>query len=340
MPKTIAIGILGLGRIGTSVGLALKRRNADKDSPQQFVITGYDTAPAAAESARKRGALDSVARQPDSAAANQDIVVLTLPHGETAGAYRAISGALRPGAVILDAGLLKQPSSEAAQALPPAVHAVGVTPILNPAYLFDGRDAAEYAAADLFDKGAWLIAPDARSAGDAIELASDFALLVGATPLFVDPVELDAWTTSVEIMPALLGFAAFYSLLRADGWENAQRAGNPAFARLTHHLYDVHPDDLRDLLVANRLGVVQSLDRLIETLTVLRGAVAKNDKHTLEAALVESSEQYSTWINRRTRGEWGDNPIQNAGQPDRRDMIMSGLFGTAIAKRLKRDGKS
>ncbi len=338
MPKTIAVGILGLGRIGASVGMALKRRSADKDSAQQFAITGYDTSSDAVEQARKRGAIDTSVRNPADAAANQDIVVLALPHGETAGAYRAIAAGLRPGVVVLDAALLKQPSSDAAKGLPPTAHVVGVTPVLNPNYLFDGRDAAEYAAADLFDKGAWLIAPDARASGDAIELASDFALLVGAQPLFVDPVELDAWTVSVELIPALLGFASFFTLTRTDGWTNAQRAGNPAFARLTHHLYDTHPDDLRDLLLANRLGVVQQIDRLMETLTILRGAVAKNDKLTLEAALIEASEQYSVWINRRTNGDWGDNPAQNA-RINRSDTILSGLFGTAITKRMKRDNK-
>jgi prephenate dehydrogenase len=342
MAKTINVGILGLERIGVSVGLALKRCNAGKDAAQQFVITGYDTQANAGERAKELKAVDQVVRDPAAAAAQQDIVVLALPFGEVQGAYRAMAPSLRMGAVVLDCSTLKAPANEwATKHLPEHAHAVGVMPILNAKYLFDGRDAADFAAADLFDKGAWLVAPGANSASDAVELASDFGLLLGAVPLFVDPVELDSWSVAVELMPALIGFGAFYTLLRSDHWQDAQRAGNPAFGRLTHHLYDLHPDDLRDLLLTpgQRLSLVQHMDRLIDTLTQLRGAVAKGDKAALEAALVESSEQYNVWVNRRVKGDW-DEGKGRVDQPSRSDMLMSGLFGTALAKRFKRDGKS
>ncbi|MBE2184850.1 MAG: hypothetical protein IAE89_15585, partial [Anaerolineae bacterium] len=38
----IQVGILGMGRLGASIGLALKR--ATKSNPrQEFIITGYDS---------------------------------------------------------------------------------------------------------------------------------------------------------------------------------------------------------------------------------------------------------------------------------------------------------
>jgi prephenate dehydrogenase len=334
---TISVGIIGLGRVGASIGLALKRRGAEKTAGQQFSITGYDTDSATVDSARKLSAIDRAARSAADAAANQDIVVLALPYGEGQGAYQALAGALRPGAVVLDCAPLKVPALEWAKALPSGTFALGVLPIVSPKYLFDGRDSVEFAAADLFDKGAWLIAPGAGAAGDAIELASDFAALLGAAPLFVDPVEVDAWIAAVELLPALIGFASFYSLVSSEAWRDAQRAGGAALGRLTHHLYDTHPDDLRDMLLASRAALTPHLDRLIDTLTILRTALARGDRSTLEAALVSASDAYSVWINRRVKGQWDDLPA--ADQPSRSDMIMLGLFGSALAKRLKGGSK-
>jgi prephenate dehydrogenase len=337
MAKTIAVGIIGLERVGASVGLALKRYNAEKNAAQQFTITGYDTDSGTLDSARKAGAVDRAARNATDAAANQDIVVLALPYGEGQGAYNAIAGALRPGAVVLDCAPLKVPALEWAKVIPSGAFALGVLPIVNPKYLFDGRDSVEFAAADLFDKGAWLIAPGASAAGDAIELASDFAGLIGASTLFVDPVEVDAWITAVDLLPALIGFASFYSLAGSDAWKDAQRAGGAAFGRLTHHLYDTHPDDLRDMLLANRTAMTLHLDRLIDTLSSLRNALARGDRSALEAALIGASDEYNGWINRRVKGQW--DALPSADQPSRSDMIMSGLFGSAIAKRIKRGDK-
>ncbi|PJF25651.1 MAG: hypothetical protein CUN53_11700 [Phototrophicales bacterium] len=333
MAKTIAVGIIGLERVGASVGLALKRYNAEKNAAQQFTITGYDTDSATVEAARKASAIDRAARSAADAAANQDIVVLALPYGEGQGAYNAIADALRPGAVVLDCAPLKVPAMEWAKVIPAGAFALGVLPIVSPKYLFDGRDSVEFAAADLFDKGAWLIAPGANAAGDAIELASDFAGLIGASPLFVDPVEVDAWITAVDLLPALIGFAAFYSLAGSEAWKDAQRAGGAAFGRLTHHLYDTHPDDLRDMLMANRIALTHHLDRLIDTFASLRNALARADRSALEAALIGASDEYNGWINRRVKGQW--DALPSADQPSRSDMIMSGLFGSAIAKRIK-----
>lgn len=332
----ISIGILGLGRIGTSIGLAVKRHSARKEARQQFAVTGFDSDGDAADAARRKGALDNVARTAADAAANKDIVFLALPYGEVQGAYRVLKDVVRPGAVVLDASPLKLPSMEWAEKyLPAEAHMVGITLILNPQYLFDGADDAEHAAADLFDKGALLLAPGVKSEKDAIELASDFAALLGATPHFADPGEHDGWIGWMEALPALLGLAAFHTLRENKGWDDVQRAGNPSFGRLTHHLYDTHPDDLRDLLLHDRNNVVYQIDQLIDTLRALRQTLAENNRAALEEMLIESSKTYAEWYNRRHSERWSDK-----GEPPRpqaRDALMSGFLGGYLSRRFRGD---
>lgn len=336
MAATIKVGIIGLGRVGASVGLALKRYNARKDARQQFEITGYASDNLQTQALKTVNPVDKVARNIVDAAADKDIVVLALPYRDVQAAYQAIGRDLRSGAVLLDTSPLKLPAQEwAAKYLADEAHMVGVTPVLNPKYLFDGLDDAEHAAADLFDDGALLLLPGAKTDRAAVELASDFGELLGMTPLFGDPAENDVWNAATEGLPAALGLAAFYGLYRRDGWNDARKFGNPSFGRLTHHLFDQHPDDLRDLMLTNRDNLVRQIDGTIEALSALRATLAENDRAALEELLIQTMDTYVTWVVHRREGTW--DKVEGPAQPNKGDLFMSSMFGTALTKRLRRD---
>ncbi|MBK9748362.1 MAG: prephenate dehydrogenase [Chloroflexi bacterium] len=337
--NTINVGILGLGRVGASVGLALKRYNARKDARQKFNITGYDPLEASGVTARNQNAVDAVTRSLLDAASNKEILVLALPYREVAAAYRLIGGEVRAGTVILDMSPLKQPSQQwATKYLKGEAFAIGVTPILNFKYLFDGTDDIEHAAADLFDDGHMLLMPHLEAPKEAVELAADLSEILGAAPHFADPAEHDVWVAATEGLPAALGVATFYGLVRRNGWDDARRAGNPSFGRLTHHLFDAHPDDVRDLLLNNRDNVVRQLDATLETLHTLRDVLAQNDQKSLEGLLIDSAQAYQEWVARRQKGEWDDR-TDGVKRESSTDLFMSGLFGSAVSKRLRGDKK-
>ena len=336
MAATIKVGILGLGRIGASVGLALKRYNASKDARQQFVTVGYAANSAQTQALKTVNSVDKIARSIEEAAYEQDIVVMALPYHDVQPAYQIIGKGLRPGAVLLDASPLKLPSQEwAAKYMNEEAHMVGVAPIVNPKYLFDGTDDAEHAAADMFDKGSFMLMANAKSEKDAVELASDFGELLGMTPLFGDPVEYDVWAAASEGLPAVLGLAAFYTLHRRDGWNDVRKVGNPAFGRLTHQLYDQNPDDLRDLMVNNRENLIRQIDATTETLGILRRLLAENDRMALEEVLIQSAETYVTWVLHRQDGQW--DKLESTASTSKSEMLMSGLFGTYLSKRMRRE---
>lgn len=336
MVATIKVGILGLGRVGASVGLALKRYNARKDARQQFEVTGYPADNLQSQALKTTSAVDHIARNLIDAASEKDIVVLALPYREVQAAYQLIGKDLRAGSVLLDTSPLKLPSQGWAEKyMSDEAYMVGVTPIVNPKYLFDGLDDAEHAAEDLFDGGTLLLLPSPKCDRDAVELASDFGGLIGMTSRFGDPVEHDVWSAATEGLPAVLGLAAFFSLQRRNGWDDAQRVGNSAFGRLTHHLYDQHPDDMRDLLLNNRENLVRHIDSTVEALHSLRDLLVENDHAALEEMLIQTMDSYVTWVVHRREGRW-DN-LDSPNQPTRGELFMNGMFGSALTKRLKRD---
>jgi prephenate dehydrogenase len=335
---TIKIGILGLGRIGTSLALALQHYGTQKEARHTFEMTCADLRVGVREDAAKKLSGVRIDRDIYAAASGQDIVVIALPYAEVQYAYRDIANEVRGGAVVLDMSPLKQPSMEwAAKYLKPGAHQIGLTPVINARYLFDGLDDTLHAQPDLFQKGTMLIMPTASAAREAVELASDFSTILGATPHFFDPAEHDSLVALTESLPALLGVTTFYAASRSAGWDDVQRVTNSAFGQLTHHLYDTHPDDLRDMLLNQRVEVVAQLDQLLLALDQMRDVLKRGDQAALEVALGRASESYSAWINKRTSGRWDQE--QEADAPSLGSTVLTGLMGGYLARKLQGEKK-
>ncbi len=336
MAQKISVAIIGLGRSGASVGLALQRYNRKKDAAYQFDLIGLDNRPDVLHEAEKMGVVSKTTLNTHSAVQERDIIVLALPYADLRRTYQAMRETLRPGAVIMDMSPLKMPSiAYAADYLPDEAHLVGLSPVINPRYLFDGLDDTEHAAEDYFDKSNMMILPAARCAPEAVDLASNFAALLGATPHFMDPLEHDSLVAASLGLPTLLGVLSFYTLSRSPGWGDMQRLTNPPFARLTHQLFDTHPDDLRDLWIGSRESLIQYLDSFNDSLQQIRQALADEDQTSIEGMLNDASTEYSAWINRRHRNQWDEEPPK-LEKPGLTDSLIGGYLG----KRLRGDNNN
>lgn len=336
MPE-VAVAILGLNRIGTSIGLALKQYNQRATAKHQFKITGYSGRSEHVKTAQKLGAIDQVASQPFDAVRGRDIVVMAMPYADIDAAYQAIGGDLRPGVVVLDFSPLKSsPFKSAAKHLSKDAHVMGLTPLVNPAYLFDPLDAPDKATANLFDGGTMLLMHSVSCIPQAIELGGDFAAILGARTQFIDVAEHDAMLAATDVMPNLLGLAYYTALSTATGWQDVQRNTNPAFGALTRSLFDTHPDDLVATLRDNRQDLVRVLDSVMLTLRDMRAALANDDRDALEAAATNGAESYEAWYNNRFHWKF-DNGDQ---KPPEAPSMMSMFFGASLANRLrgKKDG--
>lgn len=336
MPE-VAIAILGLNRIGTSVGLALKQYNQRANAKHQFKITGYSGRPEHIKAAQKIGAIDGVASQPYDAVRGRDIVVMAMPYAEIEATYKLIKDDLRPGVVVLDFSPLKvNPFKWAAKHLTKDAHVIGLTPLLNPAYLFDPLDTPEKAAVNLFEGGTVLISHSVTAIQEAISLGEDFTAILGARSQFIDPAEHDSMFAATDILPNLLGLAYYTALSTATGWQDVQRNTNPAFGALTRTLFDTHPDDLVATLRDSRQDLTRVIDSVMLSLRDLRSALASDDRDALEATATNGAESYESWYNKRFHWKFDDADQKPPEAPG----MMSMFFGSALANRLrgKKDG--
>jgi len=333
----VQVAILGLGRIGTSVGLALKKYSGRAGAKHQFRVTGYSTRSDEVKAAQKLSAVDSISSQPNDAARGKDVVVIAMPYAEVEAAYQYIAQDLRPGAVVLDFSPLKQNALKWAQKhLSTDAHMVGLTPLLNPAMLFSGVNTVDYASAELFDDGVVLVMPSVTCIPEAIELATDFGGILGARAQFIDAAEHDSLMAATEVVPALLGLGYYVALSRATGWNDVARTSNPNFATLTHTLFDTHPDDIVGQLRDSKADSVRVLDTVMATLRELRTALAADDRDTLETVSAEASESFEQWYNKRYHWKFDTDKLPTPEAPG----VMTSLFGSFLGSRISRGGKS
>jgi prephenate dehydrogenase len=98
----VQITIVGLGQIGTSIGLALAGK-------QELIYrVGHDREIGIARRAEKMGALDKVVANLPAAVREADIVMLSLPVDQIRDTLTIIKEDLKAGAVVMDTSPTKQ----------------------------------------------------------------------------------------------------------------------------------------------------------------------------------------------------------------------------------------
>lgn len=328
----LSIALLGLNRTTTSIGLALKRY-MKKGGKHKFNIVGFDYVSDNGKKAKKIGAIDNSEGRVHNAVNDADIVVVGVSYEETEMTYRNMRNDLRDGVVILDTSPLKKPSLNwAKQYLTSGLHMIGMTPILNPNYLFDTKETVEDAEEDLFDDSAILLTPSASAVKEAVDLAFNFATILGSKPRFLDPFEHDTLLAQTVQLPRVLGTMLFYNLAQQSSWDDTKWLTNPDFGALTRPLYDIHPDALRDEFFQNREVLGRMLDGYIATLSQFREALRDDKPDTVEAVLVDAAKIYEDWINSRHRADW--DAASRGAEPKVGNTLLQGMLGGAIADRI------
>lgn len=335
----VNVGILGLNRIGASLGLALKR-HSQQGGAHRFIITGYDPISQNVKVAQSLGAIAEAKNRPEEVAKGKDILFMLLPAQDAQDVYPVIADVIRQGVVIFDFSPAKQKMTQLAERyIAPKGHVISVANMVNPKYLYHGILDTEHATPDYFEKAAFLIMPSPKADQDAIALATDVAQILGAVPHFFDMNEYDVLSAAVDGLPPLIGAVVFYSLLKSSGWSDMVRVSNPDFAMLTHALYDRHPDELHMMWMNGAIDLARHLDVVIRNLTHIRSILLNKDGHALTAFLDETSAEYERWLNRRMKPEW---ELAEQSKPENATIrgLMRSMLGGFIVGGDRKDEKS
>ena len=264
MPR---VAIIGLGLIGGSIGLALKRADLDN-----LEIGGHDAEYGVNGRARKLGAIDKEARRPTEAAEGAALIIIATPILQVKAAFEAIAPALASGAVVTDTASTKRDvMSWAAEFLPEDISFVGGHPIAGKE--MSGINAAE---ASLFDGRAWAVIPSLNATESAIRTVENFITMIGAVPTLIDAEEHDSYLAAVSHLPLMLSTALFSLTSRSQAWPELAPFAGTGF-RDTTRLASSSPSMSHDISLTNRENLLHWLDRYMEELAGLRSIISSSD---------------------------------------------------------------
>ena len=274
MARTVAV--IGTGLIGTSLALALKRRDP------ALRVTGFDADAARAARALELGALDSCAPSP-ARLDGCEVIVLAVP----VGAMREVLAALAPlagGAVVTDVGSVKAAvARDAREALgAAAVHFVPGHPIAG------AEDSGpEAASAALFDGCRVILTPGADTDGDALGKIAALWRAAGAGEVMeMDADEHDRVFACASHLPHAVAYALIGGLLSrddADAVFDYAAGGLRDFTRVAAS----DPVMWRDIFLANAGRVIEALDDFSGGVGRLRECIERGDGEALRGLLEE-----------------------------------------------------
>lgn len=267
-PMYNTVAIAGVGLIGGSLGLAIRRAY-----PGTRVV-GISSR-AAIDSALDIGAITEGYGYEEivDIAGSADLILLCTPIHRILGLIRILAPAIREGAVVSDVGSTKRAiTSLAAEVFPPQAHFIGGHPMA-------GAESRGVSAADpfLFQNAIYVLCPVNGVPAPVVDGFSRYIGGIGASVLVMDAALHDCIAASVSHLPQLLAVAlvemvgrrngddAPYLRLAAGGFRDMTRIASSSFT-----MWD-------DIFRTNADAVRESVDTFIEALTRIRDSIGASE---------------------------------------------------------------
>ena len=255
------VGIVGLGLIGGSLGLALRRLG------ESVEVRGVAHHPDGVVAAQQRGAVDR-AFSDLSDLADCDVVVIATPINQIQPVLERLAGVVRRGVVLTDVASVKRPVLEWARCLPEPSRFLGGHPVAG-----KERSGLSESDATLFRGETWIFTP-----GDGQELTpfDDWFRLVraiGARPRILSAEAHDRQMAFLSHLAFTIS-TAYAETVRPVADPELGGPGYRGMVRLSEgdaRLYE-------DITATNRGPLVEAIDRFADVLRDYRERIASGDQ--------------------------------------------------------------
>lgn len=283
------LAVFGVGLIGGSFALALKKRRA------VTTVVGVGRGRANLVAARRLGIIDEIAVDPAHAVRDADLVLLAVPLGQTAGVLAQIAPHLAPHTVVSDAGSTKQDVIASARRLlgPAFARFVPAHPIAG-----TEKSGARAAFPELFNGRNLILTPAPETAARAVRLVTAAWKVAGMRIRTMQAAEHDRVFALVSHLPHLLSFTAVANIAAyADAAKLFTHTGG-GFRDLTR-IAGSSPEMWRDICIANRAAILLALDGYLSDLEAVRGMLDAGNAPALEAKFAIARAARAKWLKPR-----------------------------------------
>jgi len=269
-PLTNRVTILGLGLIGGSWALALKRAGA----VSEIVAWGRDQQ--RLDKAVEMGVVDSATTDMAAAVAESDVIVIATPLGTMSDVFRQLVPLVSKNAVITDVGSAKTRLIELAR------ETLGESfPRFVPGHPVAGAECSGFEAskADLYENRRVVLTPVSDTNADALSLVEQLWSCCGAELVTMEPQRHDDVLALTSHLPHAIAYL-LVDLLVQQGGEDSRKFAAGGFYDITR-IASSSPEMWRDIFNDNKDSVVALLDHYIDGLEKFKLAIAEDDNDSL-----------------------------------------------------------
>jgi prephenate dehydrogenase len=284
------ITIVGVGLLGGSVGLAVRRQGLAGE------VAGYVRSEKGVVDCEKSGATDYATTDLLAAVSMADLVILCTPLAQMRLLVEQFLPALKPGAIVTDVGSVKADVVRELEALikKSGAHFIGSHPMAG-----GEKTGVAAARANLFEKAVCVLTPGKKAEAGAVRKLERFWKSLGARVLKLDAAQHDLLVSRSSHLPHVI--AATLAGLVLDPRGPAQQAALCATGfRDTTRVASGSPEMWRDITQANRKNIARSVDAYMAELKKFQTAVKASDAKGIEKFFVTAKNRRDQWLAQST----------------------------------------
>ncbi len=284
------IAVIGLGLIGGSLALALKRSVASEAE-----IVGFSRRSETVTRAKERGVIDRAAGDMASAVEGADLVIIATPVMTIRAVLERISGHVSSECVVTDTGSTKAKVMRwAEEYLPRDTSFIGGHPMA-------GKETSgiNESDPDLFQGCVYCLSPAPNAAPRAVQTLETLVKSIGARPFYIDPDEHDKLVGGVSHLPMLLSAAFVSSTTVSSSWPEMAKLAAGGYRDLSR-LASGNPEVNRDICLSNREEIIRWIDCYLDELKEYRRLI-EGGGEGLRDALARAQEARQRWLQEESR---------------------------------------
>ncbi|HET8610671.1 MAG TPA: prephenate dehydrogenase/arogenate dehydrogenase family protein [Burkholderiales bacterium] len=283
------LAVLGVGLIGGSVALALKRARVVRE------VAGFGRTHRNLAHALRSGVIDEIANTPAQAVAGADLVLIATPVGQMPELMAQIAPHLAPDAVITDAGSTKQDVIACAHR-----HLARHLDRFVPGHPIAGAEKSGAAAAQptLFRDHNVILTPDETTAAVAVRKVTALWRATGAAVKKMDAQTHDRLLALVSHLPHVLSYALVDDVASRDDARRIFGFAAGSFRDFTR-IAGSSPEMWSDICVANRDALLAELSVYQQHLDRLRRLIRSRDRDGLIDVFERAREARKKWLLRQ-----------------------------------------
>ncbi|EED33764.1 prephenate dehydrogenase [gamma proteobacterium NOR5-3] len=266
------IGFVGLGLIGGSLALALKKAGFASS------VTAWDLDPSVLEQAVNLGVIDTAAPSMEAVMQTVEIAVLACPTQACEPLILKMLKAPGNAICITDVASVK---GELYRAV--ADSGLESAALYVPGHPIAGSERSGVAAANaaLFENHRVIVTPDSTTDPRALGLVQQLWSAAGASLQCMDVLEHDQVLAATSHLPHVLAYALVDALAQSPIRDDIFRFAAGGFRDFTR-IASSDPVMWRDIALANRDALLAAMDDFCVRLDALRSSIADRDGAALE----------------------------------------------------------